>query len=102
MVRRLFAAAFVITTWTTPVAAGDVERGRETAVQWCSECHLVGEQGTAIDGAPPFASVANDPAKTTSQLTMWLNDPHGQMPKLDLTRQEIDDVIAYIQSLRTD
>jgi mono/diheme cytochrome c family protein len=30
----------------------------------------------------------------------FLVKPHGQMPELNLTRQEIDNLIAYIESLK--
>jgi mono/diheme cytochrome c family protein len=52
------------------------------------------------DAAPPFESIANNPLVTEEGLRAWLADPHPPMPKFDLTRTEIDDIIAYIKSLK--
>jgi hypothetical protein len=37
---------------------------------------------------------------TAEQLRAFLSHPHGAMPDLALSRTEIDDLTAYIQSLR--
>jgi mono/diheme cytochrome c family protein len=72
------------------------------ARRWCAECHLIDSEpaATVIDGAPPFATIANDPAKGGTYLRTWLFDPHPPMPALELTRREIENVVTYIESLR--
>ena len=103
------AAAFVIllpvfALWAGPASAehGDDARGRDFAVQACARCHVVADGvGSGTDGAPPFRSLPNDLKRTEPQLRAFLSRPHGQMPDLTLSRQEIADLVAYIMSLRT-
>ena len=86
-----------------PAYSGDPEAGRVLARTWCAHCHVVeAGQKQASDTAPPFVQIANDPAKTTSGIAVWLTDPHPPMPNLGLTRDQIDDLTAYIESLKTD
>jgi mono/diheme cytochrome c family protein len=85
-----------------PAHSGDPEAGRVLARAWCAQCHVVeASQTQASDIAPPFAQVANDPAKSRAGIELWLADPHPPMPKLSLTRQQIDDLTTYIESLKT-
>ncbi len=80
--------------------AGDADAGHRFASTSCSSCHLVDAQQTkpAVDGVPSFASLANDPAKTPERLQTFLAVPHGGMPPISLSRQEIADVVAYIET----
>jgi len=82
--------------------AGDAMRGASLAESWCVACHVVDNKGTGrtVDLAPPFARVANDPQKTSGYLQQWLAASHPQMPNFNLGRREIDDLIAYIQTLK--
>lgn len=81
---------------------GNVAAGRRLAVEWCGECHTVGPDARrgAVDLAPPFAVVAADPATTAFRLRAFLMTPHDRMPNLQLSRDQIDDMVAYILSLR--
>lgn len=82
-------------------AAGDAVFGKDLATTWCSACHqMEGNSNTAADGAPPFAALARNPKVTPDRLRGFLVKPHGQMPELNLTRQEIENLIAYIESLK--
>jgi mono/diheme cytochrome c family protein len=81
---------------------GDAAAGRRLAETWCSTCHIVTggqSQGTST-GAPTFAAIAADKAITPLALSAFLQTPHHRMPDLHLSRNEIDDVSAYILSLR--
>ena len=82
--------------------AGDLEAGRTFALKSCSECHVVDDtrQVRASDSVPSFAAIAGDRKATAKTLRTFLQAPHGQMPDFILTREEIDNVIAYIVSLR--
>jgi mono/diheme cytochrome c family protein len=82
--------------------APDAAAGRQMAERWCSSCHVVGptQQGGTSRGAPPFAAVANMPSTTAMALRVFLMTPHGRMPDLRLSHDEIDDIAAYILSLR--
>ncbi|HXV26058.1 MAG TPA: cytochrome c [Alphaproteobacteria bacterium] len=90
--------------WSSTSAQERVEQGRDLARTWCSGCHLVEEEGgqSGSDAAPPFSVIAHDPSLTPDQLRSWLVDPHPPMPNLSLTRDEIEDLVAYIGSLRAE
>jgi cytochrome c len=78
--------------------AADVTKGAQLAQRWCANCHVVDGSGAAVvqQGPPSFRSIG----LTGDQLRAFLTHPHGAMPDLALTRAEIDDVIAYIATLR--
>lgn len=83
---------------------GNVHRGRDFAFDNCRPCHVVGpdqRSATRFSDAPDFQSIANMPSTTPASLIVWLTNPHPTMPSLVLSPQEVSDVIAYIESLRT-
>ncbi len=78
---------------------GDPKAGENIARLWCANCHTVAaDQQLASPDAPSFASLANRPDITASGLSVFLVNPHPPMPDMNLTRNEIADVIAYIMS----
>ncbi len=82
-------------------SAGDPDAGLRIAKTWCINCHVVTRdqsQGTS-NGAPPFTAIAQTKSITPDALRTFLQTPHHRMPDLHLTRNEIDDVSAYIFSL---
>jgi cytochrome c len=92
--------------WTTLVgvllpsaalAAGNARDGRLVAQTWCAACHDIGGETRATDAAPAFAALAK--SRTPEQLRNWLSAPHPPMPNPGLSRQAIEDVIAYLQQL---
>jgi mono/diheme cytochrome c family protein len=82
--------------------AGDPVAGHRLSETWCTNCHIVsGTQSQAAStGAPSFRAVAAQKAVTPMALSAFLQTPHHRMPDLHLSREEIDDVSAYILSLR--
>lgn len=82
--------------------AQDLPAGKRIAQVWCSNCHSVAVQGatTARDEAPTFLSIAQMKSTTAMSLAAFLTTPHGGMPNLTLSRREIQDLSAYILSLR--
>ncbi|MBM3549465.1 MAG: cytochrome c [Alphaproteobacteria bacterium] len=101
---RLAALSLVVlsTAASAQSLPGSVVDGRELALRICSDCHVVSPRQTRspTDAAPPFSERARDPAITPLSLRVFLQTPHARMPDLSLTRSEIDDLIAYILSLR--
>ncbi|WOJ90227.1 cytochrome c [Methylocapsa polymorpha] len=80
---------------------GDVASGRRIAETWCAACHQIDSQGSGANrDAPSFPQVANLPSTTALALNVFLRSSHDNMPNFQLTRQEADDVIAYILSLK--
>lgn len=79
--------------------AGDVATGRQIVQQWCTNCHSVTAVATS-DVAPSFPSIAEDRAKTEDYLRKWLLRPHPPMPDFGLAREDIDHIIAFIETLR--
>lgn len=99
------AMAVLLLLASLPTAAqvptGDAVAGAMLAERWCSGCHAIGRAGApATDGAPTLQSVADRPSTTVMSLSVFLRTPHSRMPDLSLTREETDDVIAYILGLR--
>jgi mono/diheme cytochrome c family protein len=81
------------------LTAADPDAGRDLAVTWCSSCHLVEQETAAVTQARPLAAIARDQRWTADALRGFLARPHGGMPDLYLTRQEIENLAAYIDSL---
>lgn len=102
MGHRHAAMAFaLVALGASPAAAqGDPETGRDLARQWCTTCHVVEPEGTGTDAAPPLPTLMANDGRTADDLRLWLSDPHPPMTSLDLTRGEIEDIVAYLESLR--
>lgn len=80
---------------------GDAANGKILAENWCSSCHLVSsKQATATTEAPPFATIAQRPPDELEKLGALITDPHPPMPQLNLSRDQIADLVAYIASLK--
>jgi len=81
--------------------AGDANIGRTLAKTWCANCHVVDPKATVgADQVPTFAAIAKMASTTSMSLHTFLQTPHSRMPNFQLERQEIDDVSAYILSLK--
>jgi mono/diheme cytochrome c family protein len=80
-----------------------VTAGRELGLKWCSECHLVAREQPKppSDAAPSWYSIAKDPATTEGGLHAFFATPHKEMPNIMLSRQETDEIVAYILSLKS-
>lgn len=80
----------------------DPERGQKLAVQLCAGCHVVSSEqtGKVTAGVPSFRAIANRPEQTWERIAKVLIQPHAPMPNIHLTRQEIRDIVGYLDSLR--
>ena len=96
--------AFAGTALAAPAVPADPAKGRRLAERWCASCHLVtAEQTSASADAPTFRAIADTPGRTTDGIADFLTLPgttHSRMPDLSLSRVEIDDIAAYIASLK--
>jgi len=81
--------------------ASDVQAGYALAIKACSPCHAVSETV-----GPSFAKIAKGPHATPDSLRDFLRSTHSDvshpsaMPSPEHTEQQIDDIAAYIASLR--
>lgn len=94
-------AVLVVLSVTSPVfAAGDADTGNQIAQRWCASCHLTGPNasGAAVQGPPTFTQMGRD--RSPDALRAFLMQPHAPMPSLDLSRTDIDNLVAYIEILR--
>lgn len=95
------AAAIAVGLLAPAVAHADAAGGERLARQWCVNCHVVDGGGAATtipQGPPSFRTAAGH--LDDGQLRAFLTRPHGAMPDLALTRAEIDDLVAYIRTMR--
>lgn len=87
-----------------PPAPADPANGERLSRRWCAACHLIAaDQTTASADAPSFQALADAPKKTPDGIADFLTLPgttHSRMPDLALSRVEIDDITAYVASLK--
>jgi mono/diheme cytochrome c family protein len=96
--------AFLFLMLPAVAQAQDAARGKAMAERWCANCHVVTSSATvgSANGVQTFPALAADPKITESKLRAAMTSQHGgRMPDFSLTRQEQDDLIAYVLSLRT-
>lgn len=104
---RLFAVCFtgtlaVLSASTLAQELGSPVRGQNIAETICSECHAVqkGATRSANANAPTFQTLAKTPGMNAMAFRVWLRSSHKQMPNIILKNEEVDDVIAYVQTLK--
>lgn len=92
----IFAAIFVGPT----AVAADADNGERLAQRWCASCHVVApSQQAANADAPPFETIARTFGFNPEKLVFFLLEPHPKMPSMALTRNEANDIAAYIGKL---
>ena len=85
---------------------GNVDAGRDLAVTYCAECHNVVEQGaSSVAAAPPFRELAKRyPVEYLAEaLAEGITVDHRsgvEMPEFEFEVTQIDDLLAYLESLR--
>ena len=79
--------------------AADADNGKRIAQARCSPCHVVVPgQREELAHSPPFAAIARKPAFNADVLAYSILVPHPRM-NMTVTREEADDIAAYIASL---
>jgi tetratricopeptide (TPR) repeat protein len=81
---------------------GDARKGLGYARNVCASCHNVlrSEAASPNSRAPAFKKIANTPGMSVTALTVWSRTTHPSMPNLIIEPSDMDDLIAYILSLR--
>lgn len=91
-------------SWTAR-AAGNIEEGRDMADRLCSGCHAISGPGPSpVEQAPPFSGFERKwPVEYLAEsLAEGIVTGHGpvQMPVFVFTPEEIDDLLAYLNSVQ--
>ena len=75
--------------------------GKALADRWCKSCHLVepGQETAPADMPPPFAALAKEIGTREAEYRGFLQVPHTPMTEISLSRENIEDVIAYLRSM---
>ncbi len=96
-----FAGAILLLAMGTGIAQ-DAGRGERLAKTWCANCHVVdaSPRKAGATGLPTFPALAAEPGQTPERLRAAMNPRHSRMPDLQLSKQQQDDLVAYILSLR--
>ena len=102
MLLRILVSATALLIFAGPAIAaqsGNAGEGRQLVERSCSSCHATGTTVTVVDGAPPLSFIAKDNKARPAWIRGWLMDPHPPMPGIMLSRKQIDDIIAYLNTL---
>lgn len=94
----VLAGALLIAGAVSAQPVGDAAQGKAAAERWCNACHVIGPGGRGSDMAPNFATIARN--RDDVYLRGFLTRPHPPMPRVELSRQDIGDLVAYFDSLR--
>ena len=84
------------------LAAGDADKGREVALEWCARCHVVGTAKPygGIDSTPTFFLMSDKlDSYRPRVLTFKDRRPHKALDFDQVSRADLDHLIAYIGSL---
>jgi mono/diheme cytochrome c family protein len=87
------------------LAAGDPDAVKGLLVERCADCHAIPGYSTSTPAtglpAPAFKAMANDPALYTEErLRAFLQRPHWPMSGFILSPSDIDNILAYLTTLR--
>jgi mono/diheme cytochrome c family protein len=119
LVSRLLAAVAVLCTGCSPVTGSGpqtplavedgpieaVERGRRLAADACASCHALGPVGVSpMAEATPFRVIVD--RRPLDQLEAGFAEglvtSHPAMPDLVFRASEIDDLIAYLETVKAE
>ena len=80
------------------LADGDPAAGKETAREWCADCHDVEPGGQMKHDPPSFTAIAN--YRSPDYIHANITFPHTAMPDVvHVLGLDVDDLVAYILSL---
>lgn len=103
MSRTALVMATILAAMAGNAQAADTAQGRELAQKLCVNCHIIehgGQQDQVTVGIPSFMAIANKAEQTNSKLRSFIRHPHPPMPSVELSEHELDNIVAYILSLK--
>jgi mono/diheme cytochrome c family protein len=84
--------------------------GHDFALKICANCHVVAKDQDSVPilkpPAPSFTAIVARPEATEASLRSFLSNPHGKlrqnskMPNFQLADFQIDQIVAYLLSLK--
>ena len=83
--------------------SGDVTEGRRIAEVYCARCHAIGAEGESTHPlSPPFRTLSRAyPVNALQEaFAEGILVGHPDMPEFQLEPAQIDDLLAYIQSIQ--
>ena len=95
------AFAFALTPITA--LAGNIARGAEIASDNCGACHAVeAERESPLSDAPPFRDLSQryPVAQLAEALAEGIVSGHPDMPEISLPSDDVDALIAYLESIQ--
>lgn len=87
------------------LAAGDPNAVKGLLADQCADCHAIPGYSVSTPGtglpAPAFEVMANDPTiYTEERLRTFLQKPHWPMTGFILSPSDVDNILAYLTTLR--
>lgn len=105
MMRRIIFLCLAL-AWTSSVAvaqSGRVQRGFTFAQTNCSQCHTIGRVGDSpVPEAPPFRTLhTRYPIEDLAEaFAEGITTGHPSMPQFQLDPAQINDLLAYLNSIQ--
>ncbi len=101
----VFLGAFTLALQMQAGIAADPTAIRGVIAEHCTECHRIPgfiEEGRNPEiGAPDFQEIADNPkVYTHERLATFLREPHFPMRGFTLSKSDIQNIIAFIESLQ--
>ena len=87
-------------------AEGNAKAATPIIAEYCTACHVIPGFKPRFEkadvNAPDFQKMADEPAVyTTARIEAFLHKPHFPMTKFILSEADIENLVAFIESLRT-
>ena len=98
--RPLLTAAILLmplNAWAIP----NPQSGEEIALQSCTTCHAPMTAKGAKSASLPFSQLAEQNKGKQAWTQAWLNNPHKAKAGINLSKQQADDVVAYLKLIPT-
>ena len=98
-----FMASLLASSHVQAQQNNQTKRGLYLAKFACAKCHSVEKRlrRSPDAAAPRFEDIANSPGMTATAISVALQTtPHRTMPNVRLNRDDLSNLITYIQSLK--
>ena len=101
----LFACAAIVAAAPPAMAGGDPDAGAEMADRLCARCHAVASGQSPVADAPAFSGLARKwpieyLAEALAEGIVTSHRHEVEMPEFVFTPEEIDDLLAYLDSIQ--